>query len=97
MSAKALAVLSTSAGTVAASLWAGTTTETSGSLDTVTGACPMCACSHHAKPGVTRTTPASDEPHIPPGNEGYRNLAAAPIHLVIDALRGHSARRVVAS
>jgi hypothetical protein len=38
---------------------AGTTTETSGSLDPVIGACSMCACSHHAKPGVTRTTPAS--------------------------------------
>jgi hypothetical protein len=42
---------------VAASLLAGTTTETSGSLDPVIGGCPMCACSHLAKLGVTRTTP----------------------------------------
>jgi hypothetical protein len=45
---------------------AGTTTETSASLDSLldslTGACPMCACSHHAKPGVTPTTSPADRP-----------------------------------
>src|SRR5215211_6595467 len=67
MSAKALAVFSTNAGTVAASLLAGTTTETSGSLDPVIGGCPMCACSHLAKLGVTRTTPIRAQSAQGPG------------------------------
>jgi hypothetical protein len=39
---------------------AGTTTETSGPLDPVTGAGSMCACLHLANSGVTQTTPAAD-------------------------------------
>jgi hypothetical protein len=38
-------------------LFAGTTTETNGSLDPVIGGCPMCACSHLAKLDVMPTTP----------------------------------------
>src|SRR5215213_5724812 len=72
MSAKALAVFSTSAGTVPSSLLAGTTTETSGALDPVTGAVPICACSHHAKPGVTQTTPGDDRTPKSPENAGLQ-------------------------
>ena len=76
MSAKALAVFSTNAGTVAASLLAGTTTETSGSLDLVIGACPIYACSHHAKPGVTQTTPGADRTPKSPENAGLQESDA---------------------
>src|SRR5918994_1502451 len=72
MSAKALAVFSTNAGTVPTSLLAGTTTETSGSLEPVIGAVPMCACSHHAKPGVTQTTPGADRTPKPLENAGLQ-------------------------
>src|ERR687898_1605249 len=72
MSAKALAVFSTNAGTVPTSLLAGTTTETSGSLEPVIGAVPMCACSHHAKPGVTQTTPGADRTPKPLDNAGLQ-------------------------
>src|SRR4029453_1402961 len=97
MSAKALAVFSTNAGTVAASLLAGTTTETSGSLDPVIGGCPMCASSHLAKLGVTRTTPIrAPSAQIAP-DVGLQESGEPADTVGTDALRSHEPRRVVAT
>jgi hypothetical protein len=53
-------------------LLAGTTTETRASLDSLTGASRICACSHHAKLGVTPTTPPVDRPAKAPWNAGLQ-------------------------